>query len=606
MKPYPRILSYCKPYKGYLALSLLCHLLYAFFALFTFGLIVPFASILFGLTDPVTAKPAFSLDANVLIDYISYYITQIQAAHGLNAALFFVSALFLTCALLSNLFRFLGSFYLNPINLNVARDLRNEMYSKLLTLPLSFYTTHRSGDMITRLNADMQEVNNVIKNSILLFTREPFQILVFAITLLLISPLLTLTACIVFPLAVFFTSKISDSVRRNSQKGQRQLSMINTAFEEGISGLRLIKGYNAQPYFKEKFHRMGLNFNKVTNKSLRRIELSGSVAEMLAITALCIVIFIGAVLVFKENTSLSTSTLILFVIIFARLISPIQTAIKNINFIEKSMVSVRRIFEVTDADEVIVEKANALPLKKLENSIECKNIRFSYEAGKPVLENFSLTLPKGKMTALVGASGSGKTTIANLLLRFYDVEEGAILIDGTDIRDYVISDVRGLMGLVSQEVVLFHDSVYNNLCFGQQFPMEQVREAARLANAEEFILTLPDGYDTVIGDRGLTLSGGQRQRLSIARALLRNPQVLLLDEATASLDSQSERLVQEALDRLLVNRTALVIAHRLSTIQKADEIIVLDKGRIAERGTHSELYAKQGLYYGWVKLQEMS
>lgn len=605
MKAYPRILAYCRPYKIYLILSVLCHLLFAFFSLFTFGLIVPFASILFGLTDPVTVKPDFSLNVDVLIDYLSYYITLIQENHGMSRALLFVSTLFLSSAFLSNLFRFLGSYFLNPINLNVARDLRNEMYEKTLVLPLSFYTSHRSGDMITRLNADIQEVNNVIKNSILLFTREPFQILIFSITLLFISPLLTLTACIAFPLAIFFTSKIGNSIRRNAQKAQNQLSMINTAYEEGISGMRIIKGYNSQSYFMEKFHKMGLKFNKVTNKALRRIELSGSVAEMLAITALCIVIFTGAFLVFNENSNLNTQTLILFVIIFARLISPIQTAIKNINFIEKSMVSVRRVFEVIDAEEVIEEKKNALPLKSLENQIECKNISFGYEEGKEVLEDFNLTIPKGKMIAIVGASGSGKSTLANLLLRFYDVKKGTIFIDGTDIRDYVISDVRNLIGLVSQEIVLFHDTIYNNISFGKEFSKEEVMEAARIANADQFIQALPEGYESIIGDRGLTLSGGQRQRLSIARALLRNPQVLVLDEATASLDSQSERLVQEALDRLLVNRTALVIAHRLSTIQKADEIIVLDKGHIAERGNHSELYALKGLYYGWVKLQEM-
>ncbi len=606
MKAYPRILRYCRPYSGYILLSVFFHLLFAFFSLFTFGLIVPFASILFGLTDPVPVRPEFSLNIDNLIGILSYYINELQQTHGTNAALGMVSALFLGCALLSNLFRFLGLYFLNPVSLNVTRDLRNELYERTLILPLSFYTTHRGGDIITRLNSDMQEVNSVVKNSILLFSREPFQILVYAIALLMISPMLTLSAFVVFPLTIFLTSKISESVRRNSKKGQEQLSLIHAAYEESISGLKVIKAYTAIDFFRERFHQMGIRFNKVTNKALRRIELSGILAEMLAICGLCLVIFIGSLLLFKGSQHLKADTLILFVILFARLITPIQTAIKNISYIERFMVSVRRIFEIIDSDEVIVEKPDALPLKNFEDRIECRNVRFAYEGENTVLDRFSLTLPKGKVIAIVGASGSGKTTVTNLLLRFYDVNEGEILIDGHDIRDYVISDVRGLMGLVSQEVVLFHDTVYNNLCFGlKDIPLEKVREAARMANADDFIQELPQGYDTLIGDRGMTLSGGQRQRLSIARALLRDPQILLLDEATAALDSQSEQLVQQALDRLLQQRTAVIIAHRLTTVQKADEILVLDHGHIVEHGTHSELYRQKGLYYNWVKLQEL-
>lgn len=606
MKAYPRILKYSLPYTGQMLLSVGCHLLYAFFSLFTFGLIVPFASILFGLTEAVTVRPELHLSADSLMDMLSYGITWLQQHYSLGIAILFVSLVFLTCALLSNFFRFMGLYFLNPVSLNATRDLRNELYNKLLTLPLSFYTTHRTGDLITRLNADMQEVNNAIKNSLLVFSREPFQIIVFFVALLMISPMLTLVSCIAFPLTAMLTAKISESVRRNSKKGQEQLSLINATYEEGISGLRVIRGYGATGFFIRRFHQMGLQFNRITNKVLLRIELSGILSEIISIASLCIVIFTGGYLLLRGSGHLTPNTLILFVILFAKLIAPVQTLIKNINYIEKFMVSVRRIFEVIDSEEVIVEKPDALPLKEFRNEIECRDITFGYEAGNRVLEHFSMTLTKGKVIAVVGASGSGKTTITNLLLRFYDVQEGTVLIDGHDIRDYVISDVRGLMGLVSQEVVLFHDTVYNNLCFGREFTLEQVREAARMANADEFVQALPQGYDTVIGDRGMTLSGGQRQRLSIARALLRDPQILLLDEATASLDSQSEHLVQQALDRMLAGRTALIIAHRLSTVQKADEIIVLDKGRIAERGTHSELYAREGLYHHWVKLQEMS
>ena len=607
MKAYPRILKYSLPYTGHMLLSVGCHLLYAFFSLFTFGLIVPFASILFGLTEAVHVMPAWHFDAGTMMDMLAYWITQLQDNHGIGVALLFVSALFVTCALLSNFFRFMGLYYLNRVSLNATRDLRNELYNKVLVLPLSFYTTHRSGDIITRLNADMQEVNNAIKNSLLVFSREPFQIIVFLASLLMISPMLTLVSCIVFPLTAFLTAKINESVRRNAKKGQEQLSLMNATYEESISGLRVIKSHNATGFFLNRFHQMGLRYNHTINKVLLKAELSGILSEILSIGSLCLVIFTGGYLLLHNSGHLTPNTLILFVVLFAKLIAPVQTLVKNINYIEKFMVSVRRIFEIIDSEEVIVEKRDALPIKTFTSEIAFNDVTFGYEPDNIVLDHFSLTIPKGRVTAVVGASGSGKTTLTNLMLRFYDADSGNVTIDGRDIRDYIISDVRGLMGLVSQEVVLFRDTVYNNICFGlENIPIEKVREAARMADADDFIMTLPQGYDTLIGDRGMTLSGGQRQRLSIARALLRDPQILLLDEATASLDSQSEHLVQQALDRMLAGRTALIIAHRLSTVQKADEIIVLDKGRIAERGTHSELYAREGLYHHWVKLQEMS
>ena len=606
MKAYPRILKYSLPYTGHTALSFACHLLYAFFSLFTFGLIVPFASILFGLTEAVTVRPTLNWSADSLTDLLSYGITYMQQHYSMGIAILFVSLIFLTCALLSNFFRFMGLYYLNLVSLNATRDLRNELYNKVLVLPLSFYTTHRSGDIITRLNADMQEVNNAIKNSLLVFSREPFQIIVFVASLLMISPMLTLVSCIVFPLTAFLTAKINESVRRNAKKGQEQLSMMNATYEESISGLRVIKSHNATNFFLKRFHQMGLRYNHTINKVLLKAELSGILSEILSIGSLCLVIFTGGYILLHGSGHLTPNTLILFVVLFAKLISPVQTLVKNINYIEKFMVSVRRIFEILDSEEVIVEKEKAVSIKTFTSDVEFQDVTFSYEPGATVLEHFSLKIPKGKITAVVGASGSGKTTLTNLLLRFYDVDSGSVRIDGRDIRDYIISDVRGLMGLVSQEVVLFRDTVYNNICFGlKDVPLDKVREAARIADADDFIMTLPQGYDTLIGDRGMTLSGGQRQRLSIARTLLRDPQILLLDEATASLDSQSEHWVQQSLNRILEGRTALIIAHRLTTVQKADEIIVLDKGRIAERGTHSELYVLHGLYHNWVKLQEV-
>ena len=607
MKDFIRILTFVKPYRIKVFLSFLCNLLYSFFSVFTLGMIVPFISILFGVIKPVTIKPDFVFSVTGIMDVLSYYITKISINKGMFTAMIFVSALFLICSFLSNLFRFLGMFFSNPVQVNTIKDIQNALYYKTLILPLAFYTTHKSGDIITRMNADVQEMDVLIRNMILLLLREPWMVLVFLITLLMISPYLTLVSIAVFPLLSFILTKISNSIRRKSKQGQEQLSNIGSMFEESISGLRIIKGFNAIDFFIQKFEKVNGRYTRLQNSIYRKVELASPLSEVLCTISLCFVIGVGGYLIFQKETALRADTLILFVLIFARLIPPLQAGVRSFNLIQKALISARRIFELLDAEEIVMEKENALPIKHFTQSIEFNNVNFSYEADKQILDHVNLRIEKGKTIAVVGASGAGKTTLLNLLPRFYDVEEGEILVDGINIKEYIISDIRALMGQVSQEVLLFNDSVFNNICFGLENVSEQeVMDAAKIANADMFISEMPDGYQTIIGDRGVKLSGGQRQRLSIARAVLRNPDILLLDEATSSLDSQSELYVQEALDNIMKNRTTIIVAHRLTTVQHADCILVFQNGKIVERGTHNELIKINGIYEKWVEMQQIN
>ena len=570
-------------------------------------MIVPFISILFGQIEPVTVMPAFSLSKDAIVDTLFYCITYFQLHYGMFEALMFVSLIFIVCSLLSNLFRFLGLYFITPVNANATKDLRNDLFNKVLILPLSFYISHKSGEIITRFNSDLHEVDTaLIRCTIDILLLLPLLILVFVVTLLIISPILTILSLLIFPLVVYITKKISKAIRRKASQGQAELDKISSMYEETISGLRVIKGFSAQNHFFTNFKNTNERFAKYTKKIFRYLELSAPTSEILAIASMLCVILIGSI-VLINNGSIGANSLILFVLVFARLIPPIQSFIKGYGYIQKGFISAKRIFEILDSDEKIIEKPDAMPIKTLENSILLKDLNFAYDSDL-VLRNINLEIKKGEKIALVGNSGGGKSTIVNLLLRFYDVQNGKILFDDVNIQDYVISDVRMLFGVVSQDVMLFNDTVFNNISFGKvnaEVEVEKVIQAAKNAGAHDFIMEMPQGYDTLIGDRGIKLSGGQRQRLSIARALLQNPPILLLDEATSSLDSQSEQLVQQALDYLMKNRTSIIIAHRLSTIQNADRIIVLKNGSIIERGTHTELIANQGEYCKLVSLQQL-
>ncbi len=607
MNDFFRVLSYVKPYTPNVVLAFLFNILYSVFSVFTLGMIVPFISILFGVVDAVELKPAFSLSVDGIMGIMSYYITLIRSSYGVFYALLFVSALFLGCSFISNLCRFLGLYFMNPIQINTVRDIQNALYRKSLILPLSYYSEHKSGDVITRLHADVQELDILIRNSMLLLLREPWLVIVFLITLLMISPFLTLVSLSIFPLLTFILTKISVSIRRKSKQGQAQLSILGSMFEESISGLRIIKGFNAIDYFIQKFKVVNQSYTRLINKVNRKVELASPLSEVLCTLSLCFVIGIGSYLLFTQKGHLRADTLILFVLVFARLIPPLQAGVRSFNLMQKALVSARRVFELMDADEVVEEKMNALPIKHFEHNITFKDVSFAYESSKGVLHHINLTIEKGQSLALVGMSGAGKTTLLNLLPRFYDVSQGEILLDGVNIKDYVISDLRALMGLVSQDILLFNDTVYNNICFGLENVSEkQVYEAAKIANADEFISAMPQGYQTNIGDRGVKLSGGQRQRLSIARAVLRNPEILLFDEATSALDSQSEVMVQEAIENVMRNRTSVMIAHRLTSVQNADRILVFQEGNVVEEGSHHQLIQQNGMYAKWVEMQQVN
>ena len=600
-----RAMGYTKPYCSNIVKAVICNILYAFFSLFTLGMIVPFISLLFGLVEPVRELPPFSLSTDAIVDTLSYYITYFNDKYGIFQALMFISVIFVVCSLLSNLFRFLGMYYLTPVNAKATQDIRNDLFKKILILPVSFYSATRSGDIITRFNADMHEVDTaLIRNSIDILMRQPLIIIVFVTTLIIINPWLTLLSLLIFPLVSYVTGKISKAIRRKAQQGQAELSVVSSIYEETISGVRVIQGFSVQDFFTEKFEQANGWFSRHSKKMLRYLELSAPVSEMLTIISLLCIVFVGGMLLIN-NQAMNAGSLILFVVVFARLIPPIQTIIRGYGYVQKGLISARRIFEIIDSDEKIIEKSDAIPLKTLEENILFKNVDFAYES-EQILSNINLEIKKGETIAIVGHSGGGKSTITNLLLRFYDVNNGAIIIDGHNIQDYIISDVRTLFGFVTQDVMLFNDSVFNNISFGNSnMDKQSVIEAAQHANAHDFIMEMPQGYDTIIGDRGMKLSGGQRQRISIARAILQNPTVLLLDEATSSLDSQSEQIVQEAINRLMKNRTSIVIAHRLSTIQNADRIIVLKDGKIVEEGSHKDLMSMEREYYKLVNLQQL-
>jgi ABC-type multidrug transport system fused ATPase/permease subunit len=593
------------PYRLYIVKAFCCNLLYAFFSLLTLGMIVPFISILFGLIEPVTVLPAFNLSTDAIIGTLSYYITFLNAKYGIFEALMFVSVLFALCSLLSNLFHFLGMYYLTPVNANATRDIRNDLFHKILILPLAFYSTHKAGDIITRFNNDLHEIDTaLIRCTIDVLFRQPLVIIMFMGTLLIINPMLTVSSLLIFPFMSFITRKISKAIRRKALQMQTELGNVSSIYEESISGLRIIKGLSAQKYFFSKFKQTNGRFSHYATKITRYLELSAPVSEVLTLIGLLAILLVGALLLINDK-SMQADSLILFVLVFARLIPPIQSSIRGYGYIQKGLVSANRIFEVLDSDEQIIEAVNPVPIKNFETNIAFNNVSFSYES-EPVLHNICLEIKKGETVALVGNSGGGKSTLINLLLRFYDIEQGEITVDGRNIKDYVISDVRTLFGVITQDVLLFNDTVFNNIRFGKTNADEStVIEAAKNAGAHDFIMEMPLQYDTVIGDRGVKLSGGQRQRLSIARALVQNPDILLLDEATSALDSHSEKIVQLALDYLMNNRTSIIIAHRLSTIQNAHRIIVLKEGHIVEEGSHKQLLDKQGEYFKLFTMQQL-
>lgn len=599
MKKLFKVLRYVKNYTGYAALNVVFNILAVLFSLASFAVFIPVLNMLFGKqTIPEKASELNLLNFDSVEENFNYYVGKLILEYGEMKSLLFIASIILVMYFLKNLFRYLAMFFIAPIRNGVVKDLRNEMFLKILILPLSYYSEKKKGDIISRMTADVLEVEWSILSSLESIFREPIAIVSSVFVLFLMSPSLTIFVMILLPISGFLIGQIGKSLRRTSDKGQKRMGIILSAIEETIGGLRIIKGFTAINSTNAKFNAINQDYTNLMIRLYRKRDLASPLSEFLGVGVVVTILWYGGKLILGNETSLEAAAFIVYIGIFSQILNPAKAITAAFYNVQKGAASVERIEAVLDAPEVIEEKQNAIIKKHFENEITYRNVFFSYSDNKPVLKNVSFTIKKGKTIALVGASGGGKSTLADLLPRFYDPVKGSIEIDGIDIKELNINSLRALMGIVTQESILFNDTVYNNIALGieNQVDKEKVVQAAKIANAHEFIIKMEDGYNSFIGDRGQKMSGGQRQRLSIARAVLKNPPIMILDEATSALDTESERLVQKALENLMKNRTSLVIAHRLSTIQYADEILVVDKGEIVERGQHDTLLQKGGIY----------
>lgn len=575
------------------------------FSLFSLTMVAPFLNVLFNQTGKYERVP-WSFSMKTLFSNFNYFLSNFIDEHGKPEALFLICILVVILFFLKNLFRYLGMYFIAPIRNGVVRDLRNQMYDKILWLPLTYFSEERKGDLISRMTSDVQEIEWSIMQSLEVIFREPVAILLFLSTMLFMSPQLSLFVFILLPVAGLLIGQIAKSLRRTSSKSQAKMGLLLSTIEETLSGLRIIKSFTAEKFFMGKFASLNDDYRRLMIRLYRKRDLSSPMSEFLGAIVMVIVMYFGGRLVLDAGQKLEPSLFIAFIAIFSQLIPPAKAFSDAYSNVQRGLASAERINKILDGEITIFDKPEAVPVEKFTDNIEYRSVSFAYYKGGTgwALNNVNLKIGKGKTIALVGQSGSGKTTLADMLPRFYDPDKGEILIDGINLKDFKVRDLRELMGIVSQESVLFNDTIFNNIAFGiTDCKEEDVIHAAKIANAHDFILQMPDGYQTNAGDRGSRMSGGQRQRISIARAILKNPPILILDEATSALDTESERLVQEAIIELMKNRTTLVIAHRLSTIQHADEIIVMQTGEIIERGKHTELIARNGVYKRLYDLQ---
>lgn len=570
-------------------------------------MVIPFVSVLFGIIQPPEFCPEFSFNKDVIIDYFAWQLNSYSVTYGVFKCLTIISVIYIFFAFLSALFRYLGMYYLAPIRNGVIKDLRNDIYHKITILPLSFFSNKRKGDLLSRMTSDLLDIEISLISSLQMMIKDPLMVIVFMTTLIIASPKLVLFILIIMPLVAYLIKQIGASLNRNSEKGQKQIGTVLSTAEETLGAIRVINTYNAEETIVKKFEEQNNRYSKLMTKILRRKELAAPLTEIFGIFALVIIVIFGGHMVI--NGEIHPSILIGFVLLFARILAPMQSVTTAYYNLKKASAAAQRLYEILDAKEKIVEKPDAIEEIEFKDKISYKNVFFSYreenEENKMVLENINLEALHGQTIAIVGKSGSGKSTLIDLLPRFHDVVGGEITIDDVPIKDFNINSLRKIIGVVTQESILFNDTIFGNIAFGIDATLEQVQNAAKAANAHNFILNTPKGYYTNIGDRGLTLSGGERQRICIARAILKNPKILLLDEATSALDTESEKLVQESLHALMKGRTTFVIAHRLSTIVNSDKIIVMDNGKIVEEGNHQSLLSQNGIYYKLIELQTL-
>ncbi len=600
-----KLIPYTKPYKSHIVWNIIFNILYALFSTLSLITIYPLLQVLFGETEKITVEPVYTDIYNIgsyLKDSLFYHMTNLNDQYGPQYSLLLTVGLVITTFLLKNLFNFLASYHIMHLKNGVLRDLRQTMYAKIISLPIPYYSEKKKGDVMARMLGDVNEVQNSFFAILELIVKEPMTILFAIIAMLNISFKLTLFVFIFIPISGFIISRIGKNLKSKSTKAQEELGHFISLVEESLSGLKIVKSYNAESTFKTKFNDSINRLLKLANSIGNKNNLASPLSEFMGIVTIAILLWYGGNLVLVDK-SLEGALFLAYMMLAYNILTPAKAISKASYAVKSGLAAAERVFEVIEQDDTIATKENAIVKDDFNDKISIQNVNFRYE-DENVLKNFSIDVQKGKTVALVGQSGSGKSTIANLLTRFYDVNEGIISIDGNDIRDLDIHSLRNLMALVTQDSILFNDTIKNNLLIAKKDAAEdEIIEALKVANAWEFVKDLPKGINTNIGDAGGKLSGGQKQRLSIARAVLKNPPIMILDEATSALDTESERLVQIALVNMMKNRTSIVIAHRLSTIQNADEIIVMSKGTIAEQGTHFELMSKNGVYKKLVEMQ---
>lgn len=599
MKNISRILQYVKEYKGKVALYFIFSLLAVVFSLFSLGMLSPIMAVIFGVMGETAQK------ADGFLGSVLGKVNAIVTKQGKINALAYICFAAVGFTLLKNVFLYLSMFILTPLRNAILRKLREAMFDKILSLPIGFFTEERKGDLVSKMTNDMNEVEYSIVSVLEVFIREPLTILFFMAAMVSISPQLTVFLVIFLPVAGLIIGRISKSLKRISTQAQEQTGTMLGLIDETIAGMRVVKAFGAEKHQRLRFFQLNNLLFRTKNALTTRRDLASPVSETLGVLVVSIILWYGGRLVLSNEGELAGALFLQYIVYFTQIINPFKNLSTAFYNVKKGSAALQRIESLLQTENVVKELPDAKPIRSFERNIELKNVHFNY-GDKKILDGIDLTIEKGKTIALVGASGAGKSTLVDLIPRFHDVSSGEILIDGVNVKEYKLDDMRRLMGVVSQDPMLFNDSIYNNITLGTGgASQERVEEAARVAHAHNFIVKKDIGYQTEVGDRGTRLSGGERQRVTIARAVLKNPPILILDEATSSLDTESERMVQDAINQLMQNRTCIVIAHRLSTVQHADEIIVLDSGKIAERGTHESLIRNNGLYKKLVEMQQV-